>query len=88
MLLPIDKQARNYLQGLMETLPKAMNVVEVGGDGNCLVHAISRTLVQTEVLYAALRKDLQEILAFKLSFYVSMIFPLMYRILTLTCLQS
>ena len=57
-IIPPDEHAVAYLGVALERLGTAgveLTPVQVDGDGNCLVHAVSRCLVGKEVLWAALR---------------------------------
>jgi hypothetical protein len=66
----IDKGAQKYLSGLLKTLP-GFHAIDVDGDGNCLVHALSRCMCGIEMLYCALRNDLREELLTYIEFYMT-----------------
>mmetsp|Transcript_142728 Transcript_142728/g.248899 ORF Transcript_142728/g.248899 Transcript_142728/m.248899 type:complete len:891 (-) Transcript_142728:154-2826(-) len=64
-----DKGAQVYLQDVLKTLP-GFHAIDVDGDGNCLVHALSRCMCGIEVLYSSLRSDLREELLTNIEFYM------------------
>ena len=59
-----------YLQPVLDTLPPVFRAVEVDGDGHCLVHALSRCLLGLDMMYGALRIDLQEELFNNIDWYM------------------
>lgn len=57
----VDSTAQAYLKDTLSLLEQAgccMLPVKVDGDGNCLVHAISRAIGGTEIFYSVLRQKM------------------------------
>eukprot|EP00401_Gymnodinium_catenatum_P026420 CAMPEP_0117514366 /NCGR_PEP_ID=MMETSP0784-20121206/30031_1 /TAXON_ID=39447 /ORGANISM="" /LENGTH=841 /DNA_ID=CAMNT_0005310157 /DNA_START=1 /DNA_END=2526 /DNA_ORIENTATION=- len=70
----IDKQAEAFLRDDLAMMP-GFRAIGVPGDGNCLTHAVSKAIVGMELLYHALRQEIQTELMDHAEWYRQTIFP-------------
>merc|ERR1712093_405456 len=68
----LDKHATAFLS---EDLPSTFQCIGVPGDGNCLTHAVSKSMVGVELLYHALRLEIRSELKGNLDWYQKHVFP-------------
>eukprot|EP00658_Telonema_sp_P-2_P028516 TRINITY_DN2183_c0_g1_i12.p1 TRINITY_DN2183_c0_g1~~TRINITY_DN2183_c0_g1_i12.p1 ORF type:complete len:832 (-),score=225.33 TRINITY_DN2183_c0_g1_i12:357-2852(-) len=68
----LDKHATAFLK---EDLPAGFQCIGVPGDGNCLTHAVSKAVIGTELLYHALRLEIQAELRNNVEWYQKHVFP-------------
>merc|ERR1719240_1825935 len=54
----VDKSAEEFLKDELKAMP-GFRTISVPGDGNCLAHAVSKALIGMELLYHALRLEIQ-----------------------------
>lgn len=69
-----DKRAEEFLREELALLP-GFRAIGVPGDGNCLAHAMSKAMVGVELLYHALRQEVQDELRTHREWYRRQIFP-------------
>lgn len=70
----VDKRAEDFLKEELALLP-GFRAIGVPGDGNCLAHAMSKAMVGVELLYHALRQEVQDELRTHKEWYRQKIFP-------------
>mmetsp|Transcript_7018 Transcript_7018/g.11116 ORF Transcript_7018/g.11116 Transcript_7018/m.11116 type:complete len:897 (+) Transcript_7018:78-2768(+) len=55
----VDKTAEEFLKDELALMPAGFRAISVPGDGNCLAHAVSKSQIGIELLYHALRQEMQ-----------------------------
>jgi len=68
----LDKNATEWLRN---DLPDNFQCVGVPGDGNCLTHAISKSVIGVELLYHGLRLEMQTELRDNMGWYKDHVYP-------------